>query len=59
MVAQNVMDGTMTSSPGPIPAASSAMWRAAVPEATDTASATPRKSAICRSNSSVTSVCPY
>lgn len=58
-VAQNVMDGTITSRPGPIPAASRAVWRAAVPEATATASGTPRKSAIRRSNSSVTSVCPY
>src|ERR1700728_222096 len=35
----NVEDGTMTSSPAPIPNASSARWRPAVPEPTPTADA--------------------
>jgi hypothetical protein len=37
--AMNVEDGTMTSSPAPIPNASSARWRPAVPEPTPTADA--------------------
>ncbi len=44
--------GTSTSSPAPTPSASSAGWRAAVPELTATAPATPSRAAIARSNSS-------
>ena len=40
-VAGKVYAGTITSSPGPIPSASSARWMAAVPDETATASAVP------------------
>ncbi len=41
-VAKNVNAGTITESPGPMPAASSAAWSAAVPELTPTAWAAPQ-----------------
>ena len=41
-VAKNVNAGTITSSPGPTPAARSAAWRAAVPLLTATAWGTPQ-----------------
>src|SRR5437867_5435276 len=49
--AAKVRAGTMTSSPGPIPAANTAAWRAAVPELTATACAAPTAAATARSNS--------
>ncbi len=41
-VAENENAGTITSSPGPTPAASSAAWRAVVPFETATAWGTPQ-----------------
>jgi hypothetical protein len=52
-VAAKVSDGTITSSPGPTPAARYARWRAAVHEETATAWATPRCAANAASNSYV------
>ncbi len=48
-VAQNVLAGMMTSSPGPMPAAISMSWMAEVPDATPRTRSTPRYSASCRS----------
>ena len=50
-VAKNVKAGQMTSSPAPIPSASSTITIASVPFATPTVSGTPRYSAASRSNS--------
>ena len=52
-VATNVIDGTTTSSPGPIPAASACRWSAAVPLATAIACAAPAYSANAASNSAM------
>ena len=52
-VAANVIVGTITSSPGPIPSAASATCRPAVHELTATAYDVPTKSANCRSNAFV------
>jgi hypothetical protein len=41
-VAMNVLAGTMTSSPGPMPSAARLSWRAAVPLATPTPCRTPQ-----------------
>src|SRR5437867_2003246 len=49
--AAKVSAGTMTSSPGPMPAANAAAWSAAVPELTATAWAAPTAAATVRSNS--------
>ena len=51
-VAKKVNDGTITSSPGPIPSARSPSTSASVPEPTPTAWRTPRKLAASRSNAS-------
>ena len=51
----NVCAGTMTSSPGPMPADAIAMVRAAVPEATPTHSATPHDAANSASKRSTSS----
>ena len=51
-VAVNVSAGTITSSPGPMPAAASAIRRAAVPELTPTDSRTPQYPANSCSNDS-------
>jgi hypothetical protein len=53
--AMNVWAGTITSSPGPMPAAFIAMVRAAVPEATPTHSATPHTAANSTSKRSTSS----
>ena len=50
-VAGNVYAGTITSSPGPIPSASTARWSAAVPEETATAWGTSQARASSASNS--------
>ena len=50
-VAGKVYAGTMTSSPSPIPSASTARWSAAVPFETATACSTPHASATSSSNS--------
>ncbi len=49
-VATNVLAGTTTSSPGPIPTARRARWRASVPLATPTAYRVPQNSAHSSSN---------
>jgi hypothetical protein len=56
-LAVNVKETVMTSSPGPIPAASSARWIAVVPELTATACLAPMNSAKRASNSSTRAPC--